>query len=172
MQRGLDLIDLGLFLEKHVERQYRANVARVVPLLRQERQATEAALKAADEELAALTPERLRRSAEAVADKFCRSLGAAVAGSVAAETNIYGERLADERVSGGAFLAPVETLVEEDEDVEEDNTELKELARERAEREYAEFRARQLKEEMEERKFIAFRNVGHSSSSSCKHVAT
>ena len=45
------------FLEKHVERQYRANVARVVPLLRQERQATEAALKAADEELAALTPE-------------------------------------------------------------------------------------------------------------------
>ena len=65
----------------------------------------------------------MRRSAEAVADKFCRSLGAAVAGSVAAETTIYGERLADERVSGGAFLAPVETLVEEDEDVEEDSGE-------------------------------------------------
>jgi GTPase SAR1 family protein len=119
VQDRLGVHALRRFLEKHVERQYRANVARVVPLLRQERQATEAALKAADEELAALTPERLRRSAEAVADKFCRSLGAAVAGSVAAETNIYGERLADERVSGGAFLAPVETLVEEEEDEED-----------------------------------------------------
>ncbi len=118
VQDRLGVHALRRFLEKHVERQYRANVARVVPLLRQERQATEAALKAADEELAALTPERLRRSAEAVADKFCRSLGAAVAGSVAAETTIYGERLADERVSGGAFLAPVETLVEEEEDEE------------------------------------------------------
>lgn len=107
---------LRRFLEKHVERQYRANVARVVPLLRQERQATEAALQAADEELAALTPERLRRSAEAVADKFCRSLGKAVSGSVSAETSIYGERLADERVSGGAFLAPVERIEEEEED--------------------------------------------------------
>jgi len=99
---------LRRFLEKHVERQYRANVARVVPLLRQERQATESALRAADEELAALTPERLRRSAEAIADKFCRALAAAVAGAVSAETDVYGERLADERVAGGAFLAPVD----------------------------------------------------------------
>ena len=53
VQDRLGVHALRRFLEKHVERQYRANVARVVPLLRQERQATEAALKAADEELAA-----------------------------------------------------------------------------------------------------------------------
>ncbi|KAH8096322.1 hypothetical protein JL720_3687 [Aureococcus anophagefferens] len=38
-------------------------------------------LEATDIELDALTPEKLRRSAETIADKFCRSLSAAVAGS-------------------------------------------------------------------------------------------
>jgi len=99
---------LRQFLERHVELQYRSNVARVVPLLRQERLRTEAALEATDIELDALTPEKLRRSAETIADKFCRSLSAAVAGAVSAPPDVYGERLADERLNGGAFQAPAE----------------------------------------------------------------
>lgn len=106
----LGVASLRTFLEARVERTYRVNVARVLPLLRAERAKVSSALKRVSEELDGLTPQRLRRSADAVADKFCRALAAAVAGAVSAPPSDFGETLADERVHGGAFLAPDDLL--------------------------------------------------------------
>lgn len=108
LQARLGVAALRTFLEKHVESTYRTNVARVLPLLRAERLKAQAALRRCSEELERLSPQRLRRAADTVADKFCRALSAAVAGAVSAPPDEFGETLADERVNGGAFLAPDE----------------------------------------------------------------
>eukprot|EP00635_Sarcinochrysidales_sp_CCMP3193_P000485 CAMPEP_0118903590 /NCGR_PEP_ID=MMETSP1166-20130328/8393_1 /TAXON_ID=1104430 /ORGANISM="Chrysoreinhardia sp, Strain CCMP3193" /LENGTH=905 /DNA_ID=CAMNT_0006842821 /DNA_START=16 /DNA_END=2733 /DNA_ORIENTATION=+ len=98
---------LRLFLERYVDSAYRSNVAKVLPELEAERQRVTRKLRDARQELDHLSPRRLKRSAEAVADTFCRSLAAAVAGAVAAPPTEFGEHLADERVAAGAFLKEV-----------------------------------------------------------------
>jgi len=100
----LGVAALRKFLETHVEATYRANVARVLPLLRAERQTALGRIRETKAELEQLSPQKLRRSADAVADAFCRNLERAVAGAVSAPPTDYGESLADERVRAGAFL--------------------------------------------------------------------
>lgn len=117
---ALGVASLRDFLEDRVERAYRVNVARVLPLLRAERAKTLAALRRIADELESLSPQRLRRAADAVADSFCRALSAAVAGAVSAPPADFGETLADERVHGGAFLAP-DDLIEAPEALERPN---------------------------------------------------
>ena len=104
LQDRLSVASLRLFLESYVEIAYRSNVAKVLPELDAERVRTTRRLREARAELENLSPRRLRRSAESVADRFCRSLAAAVAGAVAAPPTEFGEHLADERVAAGAFL--------------------------------------------------------------------
>eukprot|EP00633_Aureoumbra_lagunensis_P007989 CAMPEP_0197318858 /NCGR_PEP_ID=MMETSP0891-20130614/52725_1 /TAXON_ID=44058 ORGANISM="Aureoumbra lagunensis, Strain CCMP1510" /NCGR_SAMPLE_ID=MMETSP0891 /ASSEMBLY_ACC=CAM_ASM_000534 /LENGTH=954 /DNA_ID=CAMNT_0042809499 /DNA_START=272 /DNA_END=3136 /DNA_ORIENTATION=- len=112
VEERLGVAALRNFLESYVDEAYRSNVARVLPALEAERLRASEALQATQIELEQLSPRRLRRTADTVADDFCKALASAVAGAVSAPPEAYGENLADERVSAGAFL----TLRDDDDD--------------------------------------------------------
>ena len=91
------------FLERRVDECYRRNVAKIVPLLQAEHTSVERRLKACEEELDALSVERLKAGADAFCDEFCSALKDSIQGSVTAPSNLFGETLEQEVGSAGSF---------------------------------------------------------------------
>jgi hypothetical protein len=95
---------LRWFLERRVEDCYRRNVARIVPLLQRELTKAEAKLISTEEDLNALSLERLRQTAEQYREQFVRALGSAIQGTIRAPPETYGETLEAEQLKAGSFL--------------------------------------------------------------------
>jgi len=91
------------FLERRVDECYRRNVAKIVPLLQAEHASVERRLAAVDNELEALSVDRLKAGAEEFCDTFCAALKDAIQGSVTAPASMFGETLDQEVGSAGSF---------------------------------------------------------------------
>ena len=91
------------FLERKVDECYRRNVAKILPLLRTEHQATSKKLAKVQEELDSLSPERMKAGADAFCDEFCKALKEAIHGSIKAPASIFGENLQQEHCATGSF---------------------------------------------------------------------
>lgn len=91
------------FLERKVDECYRRNVAKILPLLRTEHQATSKKLAKVQKELDSLSPERLKAGADAFCDEFCKALKEAIHGSIKAPASIFGESLEQEHGATGCF---------------------------------------------------------------------
>ena len=91
------------FLERRVDECYRRNVAKIVPLLQAEHVCAMKRLKTCEDELEALSMDRLKASADAFCDGFCAALKEAIHGSVVAPPATFGETLAMENESAGSF---------------------------------------------------------------------
>lgn len=95
---------LRTFLEARVEDCYRRNVAKIVPLLQTELRVAEDKLSQTESELAALSLDRLRASANVFRERFSRELAEVIHGSVKASPADWGESLEEEQLRGGSFL--------------------------------------------------------------------
>lgn len=95
---------LRSFLETQVEDCYRRNVAKIVPLLQTELRAAESKLSATEEELSALSLDRLKKGANLFRELFSKELANAIHGSVKASPEDWGETLDGEQQRGGCFL--------------------------------------------------------------------
>jgi GTPase SAR1 family protein len=91
------------FLEERVDEAYRRNVAKIIPTLQAEYVAAERRLKACEEELEAISVDRLKAGADAFCDQFCVCLKKALQGSVMAPASLFGETLAQETSIAGSF---------------------------------------------------------------------
>jgi hypothetical protein len=91
------------FLERRVDECYRRNVAKIVPLLQAEHAAASKRLAAAEQDLEALSMDRLKASADAFCDGFCAALKEAIHGSVVAPPSSFGETLGQENLAAGSF---------------------------------------------------------------------
>lgn len=94
---------LRTFLEQRVDECYRKNVNKIIPMLQAECAAAERRLKAVDQELAALSVDRLKEGADAFCDDFCANLRKAISGSITAPASIFGETLDQEASAAGSF---------------------------------------------------------------------
>lgn len=94
---------LRTFLEEKVDECYKRNVRKIIPMLKSEYQLAEQKLKACDEELKALSIERLREGADAFCDEFCANLRKAMTGTIVAPVALYGETLDQETSVAGSF---------------------------------------------------------------------
>ena len=99
----IGLGSLRTFLEHRVDECYRKNVNKIIPMLQAECAAAERRLKAVDQELAALSVDRLKEGADAFCDDFCANLRKAIAGSITAPASIFGETLDQEASAAGSF---------------------------------------------------------------------
>ena len=95
---------LRSFLEARVEDCYRRNVAKIVPLLQSELRHAEDKLHNTEQELDALSIDRLRQSANVYRESFSKQLAEAVHGTVKASPEEWGETLEQEQLRGGSFL--------------------------------------------------------------------
>lgn len=95
---------LRTFLENRVEDCYRRNVAKIVPILQTELRLTESKLQATEEELNALSVDRLKKTANLYREKFSKELSNAIQGTVKASPAEWGESLDIEQLKGGSFL--------------------------------------------------------------------
>ena len=100
---------LRSFLETRVEECYRRNVAKIVPILQNELRHAESKLVATDNELKALSLDRLKQSANAYRERFAKELADMIHGSAKASPEDWGETLEGEQVRGGAFLGQEES---------------------------------------------------------------
>lgn len=91
------------FLERRVDECYRRNVAKIVPLLKAEYIAAERRLKACEQELEAISLERLKDGADSFCDDFCKALKDSIQGSIIAPAGSYGETLEQENLAAGSF---------------------------------------------------------------------
>lgn len=99
----IGLNKLRKFLEVKVDECYRRNVQKIIPMLKGEHASAERRLKACEQELSALSVDRLKAGADAFCDEFCQCLRKAITGSIVAPLEIYGETIAQENESAGAF---------------------------------------------------------------------
>lgn len=95
---------LRTFLEARVEDCYKRNVAKIVPLLQTELRHAEQKLAKTDQEIAALSMDRLKQSANVYREMFSKELGNAIHGTVKASPEEWGETLENEQLRGGSFL--------------------------------------------------------------------
>lgn len=95
---------LRSFLETQVEDCYRRNVAKIVPLLQTELRAAESKLSVTEEELSALSLDRLKKGANLFRELFSKELANAIHGSIKASPEDWGETLDGEQQRGGCFL--------------------------------------------------------------------
>lgn len=95
---------LRSFLENRIEDCYRRNVAKIVPLLQTELRHAEEKLHNTENELEALSMDRLRQSANVYREQFSKQLAEALHGSVKASPEEWGESLETEQLRGGSFL--------------------------------------------------------------------
>ena len=98
------LSSLRTFLERRVEESYRRNVAKIVPLLQGEFRHAELKLSRTDQDLAALSVEKLRSTANLFRERFVQTLSNSVQGTIAAAPSEHGETLEEEQLRGGSFL--------------------------------------------------------------------
>ena len=96
--------NLRTFLENRVEDCYRRNVAKIVPLLQTELHHAEAKLETTEQEIAALSLERLKQSANVYREQFAKELATTIHGTVKASPEEWGETLEQEQLRGGSFL--------------------------------------------------------------------
>ncbi|RYH02906.1 hypothetical protein EON65_47600, partial [archaeon] len=96
---------LRSFLEARIEDSYRRNVAKIVPLLQTELKVSQSKLAQIDEELASLSMERLRDTANKYREKFAKELSNIIQGTIRANPEEFGETLEMEIMKGGAFLS-------------------------------------------------------------------
>jgi hypothetical protein len=75
---------LRTFLEARVEDCYRRNVAKIVPLLQSELRHAESKLASTEQELAALSIDRLKQSANIYRERFAKELANSIHGTVKA----------------------------------------------------------------------------------------
>lgn len=101
---NVGVMKLRSFLESRVEDCYRRNVAKIVPLLQTELRHAETKLMRTDQELAALSIDRLRQSANVYREKFAKELADSIHGTVKASPEEWGETLEQEQLRGGSFL--------------------------------------------------------------------
>ena len=95
---------LRTFLEARVEDCYRRNVAKIVPLLQSELRHAETKLASTEQELAALSIDRLKQSANIYRERFAKELANSIHGTVKANPEEWGEALEQEQLRGGSFL--------------------------------------------------------------------
>jgi GTPase SAR1 family protein len=95
---------LRTFLEARVEDCYKRNVAKIVPLLQTELRLAESKLIKTDAEIAALSIDRLKQSANVYRELFAKELANAIHGTVKASPEEWGESLETEQLRGGSFL--------------------------------------------------------------------
>lgn len=91
------------FLERRVDECYRRNVAKIVPMLQAEHAACQRRLEQCEQELDAISIERLKQGADAFCDEFCAALKETIQGSVIAPPSVYGETLDQEVTAAGSF---------------------------------------------------------------------
>lgn len=91
------------FLERRVDECYRRNVAKIVPMLQAEHEACKRRLEQCEQELDAISIDRLKQGADAFCDEFCAALKETIQGSVIAPPSIYGESLEQETAAAGSF---------------------------------------------------------------------
>lgn len=99
----IGLSNLRSFLEKRVEECYRRNVRKIIPLLQEECSSTEKQLQACEQELEALSIDRLKVGADGFCDEFCVCLRKAIQGSIVAPVKLFGETLPQETNAAGSF---------------------------------------------------------------------
>lgn len=91
------------FLERRVDECYRRNVAKIVPMLQAEHEACKRRLEQCEQELDAISIDRLKQGADAFCDEFCAALRETIQGSVIAPPSVYGETLEQEISAAGSF---------------------------------------------------------------------
>ena len=101
---NVGVMKLRSFLETRVEDCYRRNVAKIVPLLQTELRHAESKLSKTDQELAALSVDRLKQSANIYRERFSKELADSIHGTVKASPEEWGETLEQEQLRGGSFL--------------------------------------------------------------------
>ena len=84
---------LRTYLEERVDESYRRNVAKIIPMLQAEYVTAERRLKACEEELEAISVDRLKAGADAFCDEFCVCLKKSLQGSIVAPASLFGETL-------------------------------------------------------------------------------
>lgn len=97
------LSKLRSFLEQRVDECYRRNVRKIIPMLQAEYIAAERRLQACEQELEALSVDRLKAGADAFCDEFCVYLRKALQGSIVAPASLFGETLRQETSAAGSF---------------------------------------------------------------------
>jgi GTPase SAR1 family protein len=105
--KRVGLRSLRTFLEERVDESYRRNVAKIIPMLQSEYVAAERRLKACEEELAAISVDRLKAGADVFCDQFCVCLKKALQGSIVAPASLFGETLAQETSIAGSFCGKI-----------------------------------------------------------------
>eukprot|EP00981_Chlorochromonas_danica_P005799 scaffold1190_cov187-Ochromonas_danica.AAC.31 len=95
---------LRAFLEARIEDSYRRNVAKIVPILQTELRLTESKLQRVEEELQALSIDRLKESANLYREKFAKELSNVIQGTIRASPEEFGETLEMEVMKGGSFI--------------------------------------------------------------------
>eukprot|EP00979_Chaetoceros_neogracilis_P012523 scaffold3341_cov270-Chaetoceros_neogracile.AAC.21 len=98
------------FLERRVDECYRRNVAKIVPMLQAEHEACKRRLEQCEQELDAISIDRLKQGADAFCDEFCAALKDTIQGSVIAPPSVYGETLDQEMNAAGSFQGTFITL--------------------------------------------------------------
>jgi hypothetical protein len=96
--------NLRTFLEARVEDCYRRNVAKIVPLLQTELRHAEGKLEKTEQEITALSVDRLKQSANVYREQFSKELANTIHGTVKASPEEWGETLEQEQLRGGSFL--------------------------------------------------------------------
>lgn len=96
---------LRTFLEERVDECYRRNVRKIIPMLQAEYANAEGRLQATEQELEALSVERLKTGADAFCDEFCMNLRKAMHGTIVAPVTVFGETLPQESATSGSFHA-------------------------------------------------------------------
>ena len=91
------------FLERRVDECYRRNVAKIVPMLQAEYESCKRRLDACEQELEAISIDRLKQGADAFCDEFCAALKETIQGSVIAPPSVFGETLEQESGVAGTF---------------------------------------------------------------------
>jgi len=91
------------FLERRVDECYRRNVAKIVPMLQAEHEACKRRLESCEQELDAISIDRLKQGADSFCDEFCAALKETIQGSVIAPPSVFGETLEQENSVAGSF---------------------------------------------------------------------
>jgi len=101
MQSRVGLTQLRTYLEEKVDETYRANVNKILPMLREEQKTAERKLERIEKELDSISLERLKAGAETFCDDFCQALRKSLQGSIVAPSNVFGETLSQEASTSG-----------------------------------------------------------------------
>lgn len=99
----IGLSNLRDYLEKKVDETYRRNVQKIIPMLQSEYAVAERRLKVCEQELDALSLDRLKVGADAFCDEFCQCLRKTLQGSIVAPVETFGETLEQEYTIAGSF---------------------------------------------------------------------